>query len=176
MMNALQMLLDNGCTEGTMEVLLNDLLSVDNFDDGDDKRCCIAMLYDYEQGDKDDLSDYSVSYGVIVDGPCGEYLVLDDDEANAACRERIEDSLWAFNASFLSGETGIDQSVFEALADKCEGANDAVRSIIVGSCGLDDFVETAMLTDGRGHFLSGYDGEEREVSAGSDTFYLYRTD
>ena len=173
MMTALQTLIDNGCTDGTIEAILNDVLGSDIVD-GDDKLCCIAKLFDVENGDHDYASDYSIMHDNIVDGPRGEYLVLDDDEADAACREYIEQSLWAFNASFLSGETGIDESVFVALSDKCEGANEPIESIIRGSCGLDSFVESAMDADGRGHFLNHYDGEENEVSAGSETYYVYR--
>jgi hypothetical protein len=174
MMAALQMLVDNGCSEDAMESLLNDIVEGNSFEDDDDKRCCIAMLYDYEHGNKYEPSDYSASYGEVVDGPCGEYRVLDDDEADTACKEYIEDSLWVFNPCFLSGETGIDQSVFEALADKCEGANDAIRSIINGSCGIDDFVESAVSADGRGNFLNHYDGNEGEVSVGGAEYYVYR--
>lgn len=175
MMTVLQTLIDNGCSESAMESLLNDLIKGDSFEDDGDKRCCIAMLFDYEQGNTDDPDGYSVSDGNIVDGPRGEYLVLDEDEADAACKEHIEDSLWAFCSSFLSGETGIDETVFEALVDKCEGANDAVRALIKGSCGIDRFVENAISADGRGHFLNHYDGEENEVSVGSDTYYyIYR--
>lgn len=100
-----------------------------------------------------------------------EYLVLDDDEADTAAHHQISDLLWAFNAAFLSGETGIDESVFSLLAEKCEDANDAVRSIVDGSCGIDSFVESAVSADGRGHFLSGYDGEERPAGE----FYIYQT-
>jgi hypothetical protein len=174
MMTALQTLADNGCSEDTIEEVLNDLIAGDKFEDVDDKRCCIALLFDYGQGDHDDPSDYSVLYGETIEGPCGNYLVLDDDEADVACRERIEDRLWSFSASFLAGETGIDQDVFEALQGKSEDANDAVRSIIVGSCGLGDFVESAISACGRGRFLSGYDDEEYEVSVGDVEYYVYR--
>ena len=174
MMDALQTLIDNGCAGNIIEDILNDIIKSDAFKDDDDKRCCITMLFDWEQGNKDDPSGYSILYGNTVDASCGEYLVLDDDEADDACKEYIENSVWGFRPSFLSGETGIDESVFKALADKCEDANDAVRSIINGSCGMDSFVESAIGADGRGNFLSGYDGEEHEVSGGLETYYVYR--
>lgn len=46
--------------------------------------------------------------------------------------------------------------------------------------GPHSFSESAIAADGRGHFLSSYDGEENEVSAedidgNPVTFYLYRT-
>jgi len=174
MMTALQTLKDNGLSNEALEALLNSIIADNSFENNDDKRCCIALLFDYERGDKDCPSDYSIGYGNIVDGPRGEYLVLDDDEADAVCKEYIEDSLWAFRPSFLASETGIDQTVFEALADKCEGANDAVRSIIDRTNGIDSFVESAIGVNGRGHFLNHYDGEENEIFVDGAKYYVYR--
>jgi hypothetical protein len=98
-----------------------------------------------------------------------DYMVLTDDEANEKAAEYIKDSLWAFNADFLAGETGIDQSVFEAIQNngKCERNNDAIASCIDD---MESFIESAISADGRGHFLSPYDGEEIEV----DDLYIYR--
>ena len=174
MLNALQTLIDHGCSEDAIKRILNEVIGADGFDDDNDKRCCIAMLYDYENGNKHEAAGYSISYDNVVDAPGAEYLVLDDDEADVACQESIEDSLWAFRPSFLSSMTSIDESVFEALADKCEDANDAVRSIINGSCGIDSFVESAIGADGRGHFLGHYDGEENEISVDGAEYYVYR--
>jgi hypothetical protein len=101
-----------------------------------------------------------------------EYLVLDDTEADEKAKEYIEDSLWAFRPEFLAGETGIDQTVFDTFvkADLCENANDAIKSIIDSTCGIDSFVESAISADGRGQFLSSYDGEEVE----HEDYYIYR--
>ena len=171
MMTALQALIDNGVSWDTVKTVCDEAIDTDSFEDDDDKRCCIALAYDIDNGNEPDPSDYSVPHGMTVEGPYGEYRVLDDDEADAAAKDYIEDSLWAFIPSFMSCETGIDESVFTALQDKCEGANDAVRSIIDGSCGIDSFVESAISADGRGHFLNTYDGEEREYG----DYYVYRT-
>lgn len=102
-----------------------------------------------------------------------EYLVLTDKEADEKAGEQIRESLWAFNASFLAGETGISQDVFEAIQknDKCESNNPAIESIIKSTCGIGAFIETAIGADGRGHFLSSYDGEENEEGE----FFIYRT-
>jgi hypothetical protein len=55
---------------------------------------------------------------------------------------------------------------------KCEGANDAILALIEKTDGgLDGFVEEAISADGRGHFLSSYDGNENHESG----FYIYRT-
>ena len=39
----------------------------------------------------------------------------------------------------------------------------------------DTFIEDVISTDGRGHTLSSYDGEEGEVSFNDDWYYIYRT-
>jgi len=115
----------------------------------------------------------------------GDYLVLTDSEADETAREYILDSLWAFNASFIIGECGLDMSGEESLKSmqekSCEGANDFIKSLIEKTCGIDSFVDSAVSADGRGHFLSSYDGEENEVTVNEKrgeekmTFYIYRT-
>jgi hypothetical protein len=39
---------------------------------------------------------------------------------------------------------------------------------------LDHFIEDAIRADGRGHFLSRYNGEENEETVGGVTYYIYR--
>lgn len=102
-----------------------------------------------------------------------DYLILTDDEADESVAEQIEASLWAFKSSFLASVTGVDESVFEAIQanNKCEDNNDAIRSIVDATCGLDELVEEAVKWDGRGHFLSSYDGNENKIPGG---LYIYR--
>jgi hypothetical protein len=100
-----------------------------------------------------------------------DWLVATDDEADAKAKEYIEDSLWAFRPSFLASHSDVDEDVFQLLSEKCEGANDAVKKLIKD---FDHFVEDAIGQDGRGHFLSFYDGEENEEKVGDETFYLFR--
>ena len=100
------------------------------------------------------------------------YLVLTDEEADQAVEDYIKDSVWAFNPSFLSSHSGIDEGVFKLLQDKCESANEAVLKLIKD---FDEFVEDAVGTDGRGHFLSSYDGEENDHEHDNETYYIYRT-
>lgn len=99
-----------------------------------------------------------------------EYLVLDDDEANARAREYIIDSLWAFNASFLANYTDLPEEVFTLLSEKCENGNEAIAKLIEKTGSLDDFVYEAISADGRGHFMSSYDGCEHEVG----NYFIYR--
>ena len=101
----------------------------------------------------------------------GEYLVLTDDEADERAAECVLESLWACNASFLSGETGLPEEAFKFAEEMCEGANDAIEAMVKATCGLDKLVAVAIGCDGRGHFLSGYDGNESEAG----DYYIYRT-
>lgn len=102
-----------------------------------------------------------------------DWKLLDDSEADEMAGEYIRESIWAFNADFLSGETGIDSEVFKAIQDndKCEDNNEAIESIIQGTCGMESIIDSAIGHDGRGHFLSSYDGEEHEITG---NLYLYR--
>jgi hypothetical protein len=132
----------------------------------------VAALAAYLEIDAEDVTE--ARYGDNqFDADGAEYLVLTDEEADNKAKEYILDSLWAFNASFLAGETGIDEDVFTAISNnnKCESNNDAISSLIKGTCGFDSLVESAVCADGRGHFMSSYDGEENEQG----DFFIYRT-
>lgn len=105
-----------------------------------------------------------------------EYLVLSDAEADERTREYIEQTVWAFRAEWLAHymPAGVDVDVVELLQEKCEGANgandanDALVAMLADR--FDEFVEDSIGADGRGHFLSSYDGCEEEAGA----FYVYR--
>jgi hypothetical protein len=104
-----------------------------------------------------------------------EYALGTDQEADAAARDHIEDNLWAFNAEFILSCCGLDLSGAESLRHMqekaCEDANAFIASLIKKTCGLDYFVERATREDGRGHFLSPYDGEEIELP---NNFFAYK--
>lgn len=96
-----------------------------------------------------------------------EYLVLTDEEADNWAKEYIRETVWAFSSWFLSKHTDIDEEIIQHLQDKCEGANEPLlRSII----DFDDFVDEAISIDGRGHFMSSYDGHENELNE----LFIYR--
>jgi hypothetical protein len=107
-----------------------------------------------------------------------DWLVLTDEEADEKTKEYIQDSVWAFNASFILGECGLDQSGADSLKkmqrDSCESANAFILSLIEKTCGLDSFVDSAISADGRGHFLSGYDGEENEQYINGEYYFIYK--
>lgn len=102
-----------------------------------------------------------------------DYLVLTDEEADEKAKEYILDSVWAFTPSFLASFTGFDIEVFEAIQNngRCESNNSAILSMIEDE---DEFVSDAISADGRGHFMSTYDGEENEETVNGETFYIYR--
>tara|TARA_R110002020_G_scaffold475072_1_gene708496 strand:- start:1112 stop:1525 length:414 start_codon:yes stop_codon:yes gene_type:complete len=98
-----------------------------------------------------------------------EYLVLTDQEADERVKEYIEESIWAFSPWFLASHTGLDEEIIKHLQDKCEGANDVLLNAIKN---VDDFINDAISCDGRGHFMSSYDGQEQELD---NNLFLYRT-
>ena len=121
----------------------------------------------------DDLRDNGNNCYQVGDGM--EYLVLTDEEADEQARADIECSLWAFNAEFILDCCGLDsdpnvtKSLRKMQEVACEGCNDFIRALVDGTCGIDEFAEQAILADGRGQFLSTYDGEEGE----QDGYYIY---
>ena len=103
-------------------------------------------------------------YGLeVIKRGSKEYLYAENDEAaDNACKEYIREMLWAFNADFLSEYTpkGVDAGVIRILQGRCEDSNEYIYSLV--SDNFDRLVEGAIASDGRGHFLSGYDGEETD--------------
>lgn len=131
-----------------------------------------TLYYDFE-------TDSGYDIELIEAQDCGEvinenWLVLTDEEANARARDYIEESLWAFNASFLAGQTGLPEAAFAGLSAQCESGNEPIRQMIQATCGIESLVEAAISADGRGHWLASYDHEEREFNNGRMTFFIYR--
>ena len=111
---------------------------------------------------------------VEIDGDAWAFALTDEEADQAAC-DYIEQAVWAFNSDFLQDMTGIPQEMFEAVQDKCEGANDAITACIEATCGMESFVDNAIDADGRGHFLSCYDSQEVEFEKEDGSFgYAYR--
>lgn len=101
----------------------------------------------------------------------GDYLVLTDEEADEQAREYIEQSVWAFNKSFLDAHSEaiseLDDESFRVIQERCESANNAIKAMIDD---FDAFVDDAIACDGRGHFLASYDFEENEEGQ----YFIYR--
>lgn len=128
-----------------------------------------AALAKYLDMGKDDIEE--VHEGEYSVGN-KEYLVLTDAEADRRTEEHIKDSLWAFNAEFIIEHSKLPYEALEMIRGfqeaKSEGANETIAALIDD---MDEFVAAAIGADGRGHFLSGYDGEENEEGG----FFIYRT-
>lgn len=104
----------------------------------------------------------------------GEYLVLTDEEADKAAADYIKDSVWAFNASFIIEHSkaldfeAASEKIVQAIQEQCESGNEAMTKLIDN---IDEFIADAISAAGRGHFLSGYNGNEGEEGE----FFIYRT-
>jgi len=136
---------------------------LDAFDDWE-KAAAIAKYSDTDILDIEEIT----SDAFEVNGR--EYRVLTDEEADGAAADYIRESVWAFNAAFLSQFTGMPAAMFEAVQDQCEGANDAILKCIERAGGIKAFAQAAIRADGRGHFLSPYDGEE----VAFEGYFIYR--
>lgn len=113
-----------------------------------------------------------------------EYLILTDAEADARAREDIERDLWAFQPDFIlshcstydrmsNWEYDSAKKALEKIQGHfCEGINELIRAMIEN---VDEFVDDAICEDGRGHFISYYDGRENEEEVNGVTYYIYRT-
>ena len=99
----------------------------------------------------------------------GEYYVLTDEEADELAKEYIRDTAWAFNAWFILDhiEKDIPEEAIKKIQELYEGANEAIIAMIDD---FDAFVDDAIGIDGRGHFLSSYDGAENEQGE----YFIYR--
>jgi hypothetical protein len=110
-------------------------------------------------------------WGLPVVRICGgdsdgeEYAVADtDDEAQTAAVECARESLWAFNTEYLGGELGWESnqitSIKKMQSELCEDAQPIILQLLGDKA--EEILTNAVDMDGRGHFLSGYDGEERD--------------
>ena len=129
----------------------------------DDMPRILALAHHLDSIDFEDVEGY-------IDN---DYLVYTDEEADEAVREYIEETVWAFSPSFLQAHiTGVDLETIRAVQDKwCEGANDILKAMIKD---FDAFVDDAVSSDGRAHFLSTYDGEEIQIQVDRTVYYIYR--
>jgi hypothetical protein len=99
-----------------------------------------------------------------------KYQVYTGEEADEAAKDAILSSVWAFNPEFLASHCdGIDTDDTELIQsnNKCEDNNKILTKLIDDHAA---FVQDAISSDGRGHFLSHYDGEEHEVG----DYFIYR--
>ena len=125
--------------------------------------------------DELDLPEESRYDDFIFDYGKYEYLVCTDDEADERVKESIESSVWAFNPDFIIRHSKLPWEAVDMVEyfcrDKCESANETILALIDD---IDEFVSDAISTDGRGHFLSNYDGKENEQEFNGTYYYIYK--
>lgn len=123
------------------------------------------------------ITDVEFTDGDVFCAEGAEYLVLTDDEADAELIDNVRESAWAFSASFILSYCrlhypGAEEALEAMQSAKCEGANPFILALIEKEKGgIEDFARQAEAADGRGHFLSGYDGDELELAGG---YFAYR--
>jgi hypothetical protein len=117
----------------------------------------------------DTISSSGRRYFELNDGSA-EYLVLDEEERDEELQDNIKETCSYFVPEFLAEETELPVEVFKALVDKNEAVYKLLEKCVDG--GFEQFCEDAVNADGYGHFLSGYDGEELELT---DDLFAYRT-
>ena len=118
-----------------------------------------------------EVTDFEINNDEYILPNGDSYFVLTDQEADEYATSEIEDMLWAFDASWLAGYTGLHKVVFEALSGGYENSNEAIMALINNAGSMAEFVQDAMDVDGRGHFVANYDGEEIELE---NDYYAYR--
>lgn len=124
-----------------------------------------ADILDTTNPDEKDIEvlDYD-HYGLPTfkyDG--AEYAIGTDRMATIAAKTDIRESVWAFNANFLVTymPQGITEATIKTIQEGYESSNDAIWNLIRNKT---RFIQDAILSDGRGHFISHYDGEENELN------------
>lgn len=139
----------------------------------------LAFLYSEEgPGTFGEWADGEEHYGLPVFERDGERFAYaeNDEAADVAARAAILESLWAFRSEFLASympalQNDKARKAFDSMREAlCEDANDLVRSMVGDR--VDEMVRDAIGCDGRGHFLSPYDGEETDEGEG----FAYRLD
>lgn len=133
----------------------------------------IEALANFLEVDKEEINQSNYNENLFEYGN-QEYLVLTDDEADEATKEYIEESVWSFKTDFIiqhSDALDYDEAsrdIVKAILEKCEAGNEALKKLIDD---MDEFVEDAIDSDGRGAFLATYDSNENEEGE----YFIYRT-
>jgi hypothetical protein len=129
----------------------------------------IAALAAHLGYEADAYSADAYQENLFTDGGA-EYLVLTDEEADEAATEDVRQSLWAFNASWLAPWLNMPEVAIKAIQEQMyEDASDVFAKMLGDD--FEDFADESIGADGRGHFLSGYDGDEIELGS---NLYAYR--
>lgn len=103
-----------------------------------------------------------------------DFLILDDDTRDEYAIEFIQESLWAFNSSWIQDflKEGIEletDQIEKITGNLYEDANEIIKNITDWKTMIHD----ACSIDGHGHFLSSYNGGEYEFSYDGVDYYIY---
>ena len=108
----------------------------------------------------------------------GVYTVATDEMADELVAEYITECLWAFNPHFVAKHCpdGIEEEHIKAMwGEGCgENCNEAFVALVKAGNGMEKLIAEAKQLDGRGHFLSSYDGHEHEVTYNGTEYYIYK--
>jgi hypothetical protein len=111
-----------------------------------------------------------------------EYYCGTVEDITIAVMEYIEDSLWAFNPSFLSNYGAFKsmhyadvETICKSLQDKCESSNDAIKALVNWHYNQEEITEDAISADGYGNYLNGYDGNYDEIELYNIRYIICRT-
>ena len=122
----------------------------------------ITALATFLEIEADDITEI---YTDTLEADGGEYMVLTDQEADERLLDYVKESLWACTPSFLAEYLKCPVEAVEAIQanEKCESNNEVFINWLeeVGGS-IEALAEEAGRIDGRGHFLSSYDGCEEE--------------
>ena len=150
-------------------------MNVVEIDEDEAKQIALA---EYLECDYIELEqDTSDHYGLAQ---FGDYAIGTDEEADEAARNYIKNTLWAFDPGFILRQCELPNSMREMFTQwqgtQCECCNDDLEDIIERLCGLDDFADAAIQSDGRGRFLGSYDDCENKVHSDllDEVYYVYR--
>ena len=106
-----------------------------------------------------------------------EYFSGSEEDITERVKEYIEQSLWAFNASFLHSYSSISNTstwltIMEPIQQQCEGGNDAVKELVGWDDNADEITEDAIAADGYGHFLNSWDGTHDSIEISGETYII----
>lgn len=111
-----------------------------------------------------------------------EYYSGTEEEISEACKEYIEQILWAFNINFLENYGALNdichydcEVILTPLQKQCENGNDAIKALVNWDDNQDFIVEDAISGDTFSHFLNGYDGHSYEITVNKTTYFICRT-
>ena len=144
--------------------------------EGKTKELSLAKFLDLDEEEAEEIKEAEWDkYGLkVYRADENEYAIGTDEEVNLAMKLCIADSVWAFSPAFIVDQCDLPCELTEVIngfqEEKCEGANDVILALINKCADFDLFVSDAIRTDGRGHFLNGWDRKEYKEG----DYFIYR--